>query len=291
VIIAYDGDGAGIKASQRAIGILEKLDLKVRVLRMSGAKDPDELIRTKGPEAFRALLEASENQVDYRLRTIAARYVLDSPEQKYEFLKEAYGVVARLPDRAQRDLYAARLAEQVGVKEDAVRGDVEKTRAQLIRRARSNENRSAVRAPERPAAAQGRKLYFDDPRSAAAEQGLIRLLYLDAGCARGQSLPEPGEFSSQELRHIYEALCARIERHAPISLSLLCETLSREEIDLLVRLDQEPVNLANGEQAMADYISIIHERHAARQAAAEPQRTTDELMAIRDKYRLTKAYK
>jgi len=291
VIIAYDGDGAGIKASQRAIGILEKLDLKVRVLRMSGAKDPDELIRTKGPEAFRALLEASENQVDYRLRTIAARYVLDSPEQKYEFLKEAYGVVARLPDQAQRDLYASRLAEQVGVKEDAVRGDVEKTRAQLIRRARSSETRAAARAADRPAAASGRKLYFDDPRAAAAEQGLIRLLFLDAGYARGVTLPEPGEFSSPELRHIYEALCERIERHAPVSLSLLRESLSREEVDLLVRLDQEPVNLSNGEQAMADYISIIHDRYAERRAASELKRASDDLMAMRDKYRATKAYK
>ena len=291
VIIAYDGDGAGIKASQRAIGILEKLDLKVRVLRMSGAKDPDELIRTKGPEAFRALLEASENQVDYRLRTIAAKYVLDSPEQKYEFLKEAYAVVARLPDQAQRELYASRLAEQVGVKDDAVRGDIEKTRTQLIRRAHSSETRAATRAPDRPAAAQGRKLYFDDPRAAAAEQGLIRLLFLDAGCARGVKLPDPGEFSSPELRHIYEALCERIERHAPVSLSLLYETLSREEIDLLVRLDQEPVNLSNGAQAMADYISIIHDRYAERQAASAQKRASDDLIAIRDKFRATKAYK
>ena len=66
VIIAYDNDGAGKKAAQRAIGILEKLDLKVKVLRMSGAKDPDEFIKLKGAEAFRRLIEGSENQLDYR---------------------------------------------------------------------------------------------------------------------------------------------------------------------------------------------------------------------------------
>ena len=48
VIIAYDNDGAGIKASQRAIGILEKLDVKVKVLRLEGAKDPDEFIKARG---------------------------------------------------------------------------------------------------------------------------------------------------------------------------------------------------------------------------------------------------
>ena len=81
VILAYDNDGAGQKASQRAISILEKLDLKVRVLQMSGAKDPDEYIRLKGPEAFARLIEGSENQVEYRLAQIAKKYDLsvDAP--------------------------------------------------------------------------------------------------------------------------------------------------------------------------------------------------------------------
>ena len=65
VVIAYDSDGAGQKASQRAIGILEKLDLKVKVLRMDGAKDPDEFIKLKGPDAFKNLIEKSENHVEY----------------------------------------------------------------------------------------------------------------------------------------------------------------------------------------------------------------------------------
>ena len=59
VIIAYDNDNAGIKASERAIGILEKLDIKVKVLRLSGAKDPDEYIKKRGADAFRNLLEGS----------------------------------------------------------------------------------------------------------------------------------------------------------------------------------------------------------------------------------------
>ena len=57
IVIAYDNDGAGQKASQRAIGILEKLEVRVRVLQMQGAKDPDEYIKTFGADAFRNLLE------------------------------------------------------------------------------------------------------------------------------------------------------------------------------------------------------------------------------------------
>lgn len=69
-IIAYDGDGAGVSAAQRAIPLLERAGMKVRVLRVTGAKDPDEFIKQFGRDAFLRLLDQSENQVDYRLEQI-----------------------------------------------------------------------------------------------------------------------------------------------------------------------------------------------------------------------------
>ena len=89
VIIAYDSDGAGKKASQRAIGLLEKLDVKVKVLSMTGAKDPDEFIKLKGADAFRNLLEKSENHIDYRLGAVQRKYDLKVDEQRVAFVKEA----------------------------------------------------------------------------------------------------------------------------------------------------------------------------------------------------------
>ena len=120
----YDSDAAGQKASQRAIGILERLDMKVRVLHMEGAKDPDEFIRSKGPDAFRALLEGSEDQVDWRLNAITAKYDLHQPDQKVAFLKEATEMVAALPGQVEREVYAIRvagLAEVLGSSGTAIR--------------------------------------------------------------------------------------------------------------------------------------------------------------------------
>ncbi|MEI3112267.1 MAG: toprim domain-containing protein, partial [Oscillospiraceae bacterium] len=70
VILAYDGDAAGVNAAQRAIPILDKTGLHVRVLQMRGAKDPDEFIRKFGREAFQRLLDGSENQMEYRLEQL-----------------------------------------------------------------------------------------------------------------------------------------------------------------------------------------------------------------------------
>ena len=259
VIIAYDNDGAGIKASQRAIGILEKLDLKVKVLRMDGAKDPDEFIKRKGPDAFRNLLEASENQLDYRLRAVTDKYDLTVDEQKVAFLKEATELLARLPGSVERQVYAMRVATLAGVGADAVAAEVEQRRKRLVRRTYRDTERAESRQ-ERQLPSGGREKRYEDPGSAAAEEGLIRLLYLDPALAKGAALPAQEEFSASELGRIYSALRERIDSNQDVSTAALSAALSQDEMSLLVRILQQPETLANGEQTLRDYIDKIRNR-------------------------------
>ena len=282
VIIAYDNDGAGIKAAQRAIGILEKLDLKVKVLRMSGAKDPDEFIKLKGADAFRNLLESSENQIDYRLRTVTDKYDLSVDEQKVEFLKEASDLVARLPGSVERQVYAMRVASMSGVSADVVTKEVERRRKKLVNQARGSEERQQSR-PERQLQPEEKALRYEDPSSAAAEEGLIRLLYLDPALARNAPLPAPEEFSSPALGHIYSVLRDKIDRGETPSTATLGGALDGQEMSLLVRLLQKPELLSKGDRALADYIKRIRERK-------EQGRQVSDLRALADKLRETKGY-
>lgn len=259
VIIAYDNDGAGQKASQRAIGILEKLDVRVKVLRMSGAKDPDEFIKRKGADAFRNLLDASENQVDYRLRNVTDKYDLNVDEQKVDFLKEATELVARLPGAVERQVYSMRVASMAGVAADVVSGEVERKRKRLLSRAQRSDQREQSR-PERQLQPAEKGLRYEDPCSAAAEEGLIRLLYLDPALSRETELPEPEEFSSQALGRIYSAIRARIDRGEEVSAAVLGGELSLNEMSLLVGILQTPELLSRGGRALRDYIKRIRER-------------------------------
>ncbi len=259
IIIAYDNDGAGQKASQRAIGILEKLDVRVKVLRMSGAKDPDEFIKRKGADAFRNLLDASENQVDYRLRNVTDKYDLNVDEQKVDFLKEATELVARLPGAVERQVYSMRVASMAGVAADVVSGEVERKRKRLLSRAQRSDQREQSR-PERQLQPAEKGLRYEDPCSAAAEEGLIRLLYLDPALSRETELPEPEEFSSQALGRIYSAIRARIDRGEEVSAAVLGGELSLNEMSLLVGILQKPELLSRGGRALRDYIKRIRER-------------------------------
>ena len=259
VIIAYDNDGAGLKASQRAIGILEKLDVKVKVLRMEGAKDPDEFIKRKGPDAFRNLLESSENQLDYRLHAVTDKYDLSSDEQKVAFLKEATQLVARLPGPVERQVYAMRVASLAGVAADAVTGEVERQRKRLVSRTYRETEREEGR-PERQFQPGPRQLQYEDPGSAAAEEGLIRLLYLDPALGKSEGLPNPEEFSSPALGRIYSALREKIDAGQDTGTAALSAVLSQDEMSLLVRVLQKPELLARGEQTLQDYIEKIRKR-------------------------------
>ena len=282
VIIAYDNDGAGIKAAQRAIGILEKLDLKVKVLRLEGAKDPDEFIKRKGPEAFRKLLEGSENQIDYRLRQVTSKYDLGVDEQKVDFLKEATELVARLPGTVERQVYAMRVAAMAAVPENVVANEVERRRKRLLSSARKAEDRQQTRLDRAPPSG-GKTLRYADPASAAAEEGVIRLLYLEPGLIREPGLPPSEAFSSPELGHIYAAILEKLRRGETASTATLSEALSGEEMSLLVSLLQKPELLSRSGQSLRDYIGKIQER---RDEAGQ----ADDLRALANRYREKKGY-
>ena len=282
VIIAYDSDGAGTKAAQRAIGILEKLDLKVRVLRMTGAKDPDEFIKAKGAEAFRQILEGSQDQLDYRLKTVTDKYDLTADDQKVAFLKEATELLAKLPGSVERQVYSMRVAAMVGIAGDVVSAEVERRRKALLSKARSDQAKQLTR-PERQAQPSEKALRYEDAASAVAEEGIIRLLYLDPALASSPSLPEPSDFSAPALGHIYSVILARLKAGGAMNTAALSGELTGEEMSLLVSLLQKPEALKNGAQALQDYIERVHSRKETASGA-------EDIMALYDKFRKTKGY-
>lgn len=282
VIIAYDNDGAGIKAAQRAIGILEKLDLKVKVLRMSGAKDPDEFIKLKGADAFRNLLEGSEDQVDYRLHAVTAKYDLSIDEQKVEFLKEATELVARLPGAVERQVYAMRVASLSGVAADAVTAEVERRRKRLLSGARRANAREQSR-PERQTQPVEKEFRYENPGSATAEEGVIRLLYLEPELANMPELPPPERFSAPVLGKIYSAILDRLRRGDSVSAATLGDSLSGDEVSLLVSILQKPELLSQGERTMRDYINKINNE-------ADLAAGSSDLRALANKLREKKGY-
>ncbi len=280
IVLAYDSDGAGQKASQRAIGLLEKLDLRVRVLRMEGAKDPDEYIQRFGADAFRNLLEASENHIDFRLASIRQKYNLELDEQKVAFLREACDMVAALPDKIKREVYAMRLGEMTGISVDAVKDQIDQIRKRKLRSAEKQERREQ----SRPLLQQQKRtgVRYENPRSAAAEEGVVRLLCQDPELFRRIEPPDAEWFSSPELKHLYSLLLDGFRRGAPVSLAAMSEQLSPEEMNLLTGIIHQSDDSSQRSRALADYIQMIRDEAF--------RRTNEDLREAARLYKERKAY-
>ncbi len=283
VVITYDGDEAGQNATRRAIGLLEKTGVQVKVLRMQGAKDPDEFLKKFGADRFKVLLEKSENHIEYQLLSLQNRFNLELDEEKVEFLKEAASLISTFSSAVEREIYGGRVAAVVGISPEAMKLEIEKA----VKRRMAIERRQQQRQSLQPAARQQPKIkgiYYENLRSAMAEEGLLRLILKEpqllAAC--GELAPE--EFSSPLLGKAYSQLHSLYEQGLTVGLPALEGQLTQEEMTHLSAVAQKKDDLVN-EEALKDYLSVIRQEYSRKSASMQ-----QDLLAMRNQLQEKKGY-
>ena len=275
VVISYDADGAGQAASQRAIDILKKADLSVKVLKMPGAKDPDEFIREKGPDAFRRLIEHSENHNAYRLEAIAAS---STSKRTSSASNSAARMLAAIDGAVEREVYAGRAAQMAGVSKDAM--EVEVKRALAIRRKqqRTAQHRE-IRAPAQAAQPKDRTLHYPDIVSARAEEGILALIFNDSTLLSYLADKiTPQDFTAPVLRKLFAHAQNLYSAGRPVTIGAFEGYLEQNELSLLARIADMPVP-AQRERAIDDYIQKIREQALRRSAPQQTVSGEDPLLA------------
>ncbi len=258
IVISYDADGAGQDAAQRAIDLLKKTDLQVKVLRIPGAKDPDEFIKEKGADAYRKLIERSESDNAYRLESIAAKYDLDEDEERVRFLHEAAGTLAKIDNAVEREVYAGRAAKMAKVTVEAMEIEVKRALSVRRKKQKSDEKRE-LRAVVSAAQPRDRTLQYQNVRSARAEEGIIRLIFADDSLIDEVAARiTPQEFTAQVLQKIFaHALTLRRQGHRVTIASFEGYLEENEMRHLSAVVGGDRVNTANWQQALGDYIATI----------------------------------
>ena len=279
VVLIYDGDAAGQNATQRAIPMLEKTGVQVKVLRMRGAKDPDEFLNKYGADRFKLLLEESENRVEYQLQAIERKYDLKSDEQRVRFLQEAAEFLATLSNAVQREVYGVRAAEAAGITYEAMKLEVQKAYKRRVNREKKKQEKIDLA----PAAAQQpktRSMRYTNIRSAMAEEGVISMALREPALLDLAGNLPAAYFSSAFLGRVFQQLLLRHQQ----GLSVTLEDVTPEEASHLAAVAQKqqfPVS----EQAMQDCIATIRQEYAKSHADS-----SDALMALREKMRERKGY-
>lgn len=130
VVIMYDSDEAGIKATLRAIPILKNEGIEVKVLQLEEGKDPDEYIKTHSKEQLKELLDHAKSEVWFRIFRIEKEYNLQVTEEKIKFLKEVSAIISDIESSIEQSLYIEDICKKYAVEKSAFLAEVK--RQQLV---------------------------------------------------------------------------------------------------------------------------------------------------------------
>ena len=112
VLLAYDSDGAGVKAALRAIGILREAGLTGKIINMQPYKDPDEFMKGLGKEAFEDRIRQAENSFFFEVRILQGQFNMEDPEEKTKFHREIARKLCEFSEDVERDNYLQAVAEK-----------------------------------------------------------------------------------------------------------------------------------------------------------------------------------
>ena len=283
IVLIYDGDSAGQRATQRAIPILEKAGIGVKVLQLRDAKDPDEYLKKFGADRFKNLLEESSNRVEYQLAAITKKYDLREDEQRVKYIAEAAEFVSTLPSAVQREVYGTRAAEAAGISYDAMKIEVNKAFRRRMAKERKKQEKIDL-SPARNLQPHSKQFRYDNVKSAMAEETVIAMALKEPAVLDQTGLLSQGHFSSDVLGRAFAQLSRYHAQGAEVSLGMLTDFTSEEMAHIagVVQRHQGPVN----EQALKDCVSTILSEHG--KSSVE---TRDDIMAYRERMKQRKGIK
>ena len=275
VYLIYDGDEAGQNATRRAIPMLEKVGIRVKVLKMRDAKDPDEYLKAYGADRFRLLLEESSDRVEYQLAGIRAKYDIRVDEQKIRYIQEAAELISSLESAIKREVYGGRVAESAGISPDAFKLEVSKAFKRRVAREKKKQEKIDLE-PVRALQPKERSIRYENMRSALAEEAVLaQVLREPALLAQTESLTG-SRFSVPLFGRVYDQLVNRYKQGLEVNLSVL-ENVTPEEMSHLAGICQKQQGPVN-EDALRDCVRVIC-------GHTEKIETDDDLMAFRDRLR------
>lgn len=230
VIIAYDGDGAGTAATQRAIPMLSAAGLEVKVLRMEGAKDPDEYVRKFGAERFRALVGGSAGKLEFLMNSVTGKYNISLAEDKIKAANELCSIAAGISSDVERAVYVSKIAETLGIDTESVKNDTERIRRRRNRNAENEEKRRIVMSSVGIGDKVNRE-YAKYSKAARAEEAILGMLFLYPEYVdrikSGAVELSPDDFVTEFNRRILKRL---LEQGSGGGFGALADEFSPEEI-------------------------------------------------------------
>lgn len=262
VIICYDNDGAGRTATARALSVLNKTGLKLRVVQMSGGKDADEIIRTHGRERFADLLKSAASTTEYKLLEVRAKTDLSTDDGKVEFLMSAAEILASC-SVVERDIYSTRLSNELGVSADSIKAQIKMAEGKLKRIAESKKRQETEAVLAKSFEDKNNPERASNLRAAKAEETLIASFMRNPDFYNKlKESVTPSDYVTGFNRRIFECLSKALENGIEPDLSIFSSDFTPEEMDSVTRIFHLSSSLSNTLRECEDCIKVLKENSA-----------------------------
>lgn len=272
VILAYDSDGPGQAATKRAINIFDEVGVKVSVLSMTGAKDPDEFIQKYGRERFAMLLDGSSNALEFELSKIRSRFDISTADGKVNFLKEACKLFAGIRNPVEREVYLTQVANELEIAPQAIHAQIKSLDKQALSRDRSRQRRDTDLYIGRMAAAKDDIQRKVNLRYAMAEEGILYCLMKNPDFWKIVSARiSEQDFVTDVNREIYRSMGQILEEGKPPEMMELSAVLSPSQMGRVSAILAGAPSQRCDEEGLNDYLRILleHKNEKTEQEVAQ----------------------
>ena len=275
VVLIYDGDAPGQKAAKRAIPILERAGIEVKVLQIPDDMDPDDYLRKFGADKFKMLLDGSSNRVEYQINAIAKKYNVAVDEERIKFIQESAELLSTLGSAIQREVYGRRVAEAGKISFDSMKLEINKAYKRRMAKEKKKQEKIDL-APARAMQPKARTIHYENMKSAVAEEVIIAQILRDPSLFDEAKSLSQNHFSVPLFGKVFAQLRARYDAKMDVSLGVL-EDISHEEMSHLAGITHRHQD-STSEAAFRDCVTTVCNLCQAKQVSSN-----DDLMALRNK--------
>lgn len=257
VIIAYDSDGAGQNATHKAINLLSAVGLKTRIIKMEGAKDPDEYIKKFGAPRFRQLLDKSAGAMEFEIAKCRSGLDISTESGKVEYLKRCVKLFSEVASPIEREIYIGRIADETKVHKEMlmqqVNGAIKKqiNAEQKQQWADIRTFRDTMRSnPEA----------YKHPKEYKAETGVLAFIAAypeDAEYVISKLSPE--HFVTSFNKKVYEAIIEKTKKSAFYDILSLQSEFTADEMGKITEIAVNGKNVNIDRTTVDDLINILTE--------------------------------
>lgn len=277
VVICYDSDEAGRKASDRAIVLLRNAGVKVRLVTLPNAKDPDEFMKAhgdKGPAMFTVLLERSAGDIDYKLDLLKEKHNISQAQGRIDYLNEAIKIIAQSANAIERDIYITRLSESLDVQKKAIEQQMQKT----VRIKKHQQSKNDFHNVAENFSARHDKINPEKSKhlkATRAEEYIIAFMINNPDMGQYiNSKITPDDFATSFNRGVYKIVSERLLSGKDISLTSLSQSFDDEEISYITAYVSTVLPETLHKQALDQCLNVLKAEHR-KELVKSPEEMSD----------------